>query len=316
MQPTNNLTRHRLLLTGYLLITQCLLTSVAGEPERIISVGGAVTEIVYALDAQKNLVAVDTTSQWPLEAKVLPNVGYQRALAAEGLLSFSPSLILASGEAGPPDVLEQLNNTGIKLVRLPNQYSVEGVFKKIRTVATSLQRQPQGEQLIRQIKQELTTLPLAGADWVRPPRVLFLLDIGRGSPLGAGANTSADAMIRLAGGVNALQGFSSYKPINPESLLIAAPDIVLTTTRTLAAIGGVEALFQLPGMAMTPAAKEQAMVAMDGLLLLGFGPRINEALTGLSDHFSVHFSHVQQALAPIDQGLKNQAQLTVIKPIL
>lgn len=59
-----------------------LLASAAAE--RIVSLGGDVTEVIYALDAQRQLVAKDSTSTWPAAAQSLPDVGYIRQLNAEG----------------------------------------------------------------------------------------------------------------------------------------------------------------------------------------------------------------------------------------
>lgn len=69
---------------------------------RIVSVGGTVTEIVYALGLGPRVVAVDTSSVFPAEASALPQVGYQRTLAAEGVASQRPTLLLLTLEAGPP----------------------------------------------------------------------------------------------------------------------------------------------------------------------------------------------------------------------
>jgi iron complex transport system substrate-binding protein len=77
----------------------------ADSLQRLVSVNGSVTEVVYALGAQGQLVGVDTTSKYPPETQKLPNVGYQRQLSAEGVLSLQPSLVLVTEDAGPPTAL-------------------------------------------------------------------------------------------------------------------------------------------------------------------------------------------------------------------
>ena len=73
----------------------------AGAAERIVSVGGSVTETIAALGALDRVVARDTTSSWPEEVEALPDVGYVRRLSPEGVLSVAPDLILAEEGAGP-----------------------------------------------------------------------------------------------------------------------------------------------------------------------------------------------------------------------
>lgn len=102
----------------------------------------------------------------------------------------------------------------------------------------------------------------------------------------AGVSTAADSIIALAGGQNAVSGYSGYKPLTPESAVAAQPDIILLTSQGLEAIGGSEGLRGLPGLALTPAVKNDQIIAMDALLLLGFGPRTADAAMTLHRKFS------------------------------
>ena len=112
--------------------------------------------------------------------------------------------------------------------------------------------------------------------------MLFLLSAGQGAPRAAGAGTSADNIIALAGGANALDGFTGYKPLSPEAAAAADPDMLLATERTVRNIGGRDALLASPAVAATRAAREGRLAVMDGLFLLGFGPRAPEAARQLA----------------------------------
>ncbi|WP_201345932.1 hemin ABC transporter substrate-binding protein [Thiohalobacter sp. COW1] len=258
------------------------LTAAEPSAQRIVSVGGSITEIVYALGAGERLVGVDTTSLWPEAAQALPQVGYQRNLSAEGVLSLAPTLVLATHEAGPADVIEQLRQAGVTVVRLPDRPEPGVIANKVRGVASALGLEAAGERLARRIvaHQQRVTQRLAGIE--ARPRVLFLLDIGRGSPLAAGRDTAAATMIRLAGADNALDGFASYKPISAEAIVAAAPEILLMSDATLQQLGGVEGVLEMPGVALTPAGRQRRIVTMNGLYLLGFGPRQPQALQDLA----------------------------------
>ncbi len=88
----------------------------------------------------------------------------------------------------------------------------------------------------------------------------------------------ADALIRLAGGCNAVAGITDYRPLSVEAAIAAAPEIVLVSHATVAQAGGMDGFLALPQVAQTPAAAARRVVAIDGALLLGLGPRTPDAV--------------------------------------
>ena len=258
--------------------------AVAQTDSRIVSIGGSVTEFVYALDAGERLVAVDETSRYPLEATAKPNVGYVRSLSVEPILSLEPTLVLAIADAGPPAALAQLKAARTRLVTIPDDPDPAGLFEKARAVAAALGVPERGEALVARLSDELLAVHESIAHADHRPRVLFLLSIGRGAPLAAGRKTSAQAIIDLAGGINAISEFEGYKPLSPEAFAVAAPDHVLVTADTLEWMGGESGVLAVPGLAITPAGQTRRLIAMDGLLLLGFGPRTPQAVELLARH--------------------------------
>lgn len=97
--------------------------------EKLVSIGGDVTEIVYALGAGDEMVARDSTSLRPQAVLKLPDVGYMRQLNTEGILSMRPSMVLSSELAEPSLVLQQLAQNGVKVIRVPGTASVDTVPK-------------------------------------------------------------------------------------------------------------------------------------------------------------------------------------------
>jgi iron complex transport system substrate-binding protein len=255
---------------------------VASDATRLISVGSAVTETVYALHGEKNLVGVDTSSLYPADATKLPQVGYERALAAEGVLSLHPTLIIASSESGPPNVLEQIKSAGTPLLIVPAEHSVAGAKKKIELIAAALHKEEAGRQLITKIDGDLQPVSAILAASAEKPRVLFIYARGAGTLNVAGQETAADGMIQLAGGVNAVDGYKGYRPLTPEAAVTARPDVILLTTRGLESAGGKEGLLNSPGLALTPAGKSGQIVVIDDVLLLSFGPRTGQAVAELA----------------------------------
>lgn len=251
------------------------------EPQRIVSLGGAVTETVAALGAANRLVAVDLTSK-PLPAGAdLPNVGYYRQLSAEPVIALGPDLILAAEGAGPDTALEQIGATGVKLVHVPEKHSAAGVVEKVRVISQALGREERGAALVARIEAGFEKLDGA-LDGIDRPRVMLLLSAGRGAPLAAGRDTAGDAIVKMAGGANAMTQYGGYKPVSPEAVVGAAPDFIVLPSHVAEAMGGAKALAELPGFADTPAVRNGHVLTMDSLLLLGFGPRTPEAAAKLA----------------------------------
>jgi iron complex transport system substrate-binding protein len=252
--------------------------------ERVVSVGGGLTEIVYALGAGDRLVAVDSTSTWPAAAAALPRVGYMRQLSAEGVLSMRPDVVLTVPDAGPPAALAQLRAAGVRVERLPADLSFEALRLRIRHAAGALGEEAAAARLDARLRAEWSDTQARVAAFRSAPRVLFVLAHGgSSSALVSGEGTAADAMIRLAGGRNAIAGFTGYKPLTAEAGASAAPEVLLLTAESAAALGGAEKLLQHPGLALTPAARSRRVVSLDALYLLGFGPRLPAAVRDLAD---------------------------------
>ncbi|SDE64519.1 ABC transporter substrate-binding protein [Rhodobacter capsulatus] len=261
-----------------------LVPGLLAAQDRVLSIGGGVTEVVAALGEAGRLVGRDTTSTYPATVTALPDVGYMRALSPEGVLSVAPDLILLTEGAGPPETLETLRETGVKLVPVPEGHTPEAVLDKVRTVAAALGVADKGEALAARLEAEMTAaLAQVAQDSGPKPRVLFILSNAGGRLTGAGAGTSAAAMIALAGGQNVLTGFDGYKALGDEAIATAAPEVILMMARTGEDAGGHGAadLASHPALAATPAAKAGRVVRMDGMLLLGFGPRTPEAISAL-----------------------------------
>ncbi|MBK5074623.1 hemin ABC transporter substrate-binding protein [Budviciaceae bacterium CWB-B4] len=245
--------------------------------ERIISIGGDVTEIVYALEAQSQLVGRDSTSTYPEAAKTLPDIGYMRQLNAEGILSLKPSLVLASDQSLPALALEQVSQSGIKVVSIPGKPSLETVTDKIHAVAQALGKEKQGEKLIADYQNQLAALPKNPL----PSKVLFVMNYTGSTPMAAGQNTAADAIITIAGGANAMQGFNKYRPLSQEGIIAAAPDILLITSAGYATFGSEDNIWQLAGISQTPAGKNKRLLVVDDLSLLGFSLKTPEVIAEL-----------------------------------
>jgi iron complex transport system substrate-binding protein len=255
----------------------------SGKEPRVVTLGGAVTEIAVALGAGDQLIARDSTSTYPASVMDLPDVGYVRALSPEGVLSMAPDLILSEHGAGPVETIAVLEAAGVEFVTLPDDPTPQGVLDKIEAVAMALRRPAEGAALKAAVAEGLAAAQARAAAVDQPQRVLFVLSLQGGRVMAGGVGSSAEGIIRLAGGVNAATGFAGYKQMTDEAVIAAAPDLILMMDRE----GDLEIttadVLAHPALGLTPAAQHGRVLRMDGMLLLGFGPRTPAAAAALHD---------------------------------
>lgn len=254
------------------------------DTARLVSVGGDVTEIIYALGEQDKLIARDTTSLYPEAATKLPDVGYMRALSPEGILAMNPTAIIAIEGSGPPEALNVLKGASVPFETVPNAYTREGILAKIDRVGELLGQPDKAKALEEKVGADLDA---AIADAQKRPegerkRILFILSTQGGKIMASGTGTAADGIIKLSGSVNAVGNFPGYKPLTDEAIIEAKPDVILMMNRGDGSATKNEDLLKQPALALTPAAQNKAIIRMDGLHLLGFGPRTASAVRELN----------------------------------
>lgn len=255
---------------------------VYADSNRIVSVGGSLTEIIFALGEQDRLVARDTTSIFPAEALELPDIGYMRRLSPEGMLAFDPDLIIAEQGSGPPETIELLASADIAFVTIPDDFSRAGIVAKVNAVAKALGVPEKGAALAARIDADLKAAEEELQPQTRKKRVMFVLTAQGNRFLVSGTDTAADAIIRMAGAVNALTEFEGYKPITDEAISAAMPDVFLLMTSTGPVRVSDEDLISHPAVSITPAARTGSFVRLEGMFLLGFGPRTAQAVRELN----------------------------------
>lgn len=240
--------------------------------QRILSIGGDVTEILYALGVQDRIVAIDTTSQYPSKAlKEKKNVGYMRALSPEGVLATGPSVVIASEQAGPPEVIKTLKNSAVTYIEIHSDYTLPGIAEKVRAIARVTGTEGNAERIVDSIESEIRLLEAAKKKPVKTQKALFVLSVQNGRTMVAGQHTAADAVLRLAGAENAASELEGFKPLTDEALVELAPDVIVTMRGHQP--GSSAEIVRLPGVKSSPAGRSGRIIQMDGLSLLAFGPR-------------------------------------------
>jgi iron complex transport system substrate-binding protein len=269
-------------------LTDGTACEVAPDSSRIVVAGGSITEILFLLGEEEKIVAVDRTSDYPAQASNFPVIGYVRGLSAEGVLSLEPSLVLGEDDMGPIEVVAQLGSTGISIRRIPEHHSARGVVDKIICVAevlghTESERGKIKKTYMEQVSEIARIGKRAPAD--QRPKVAVIMALRDGVPFAAGRGTSADGVIEMAGGENVFSDFEGWKPVSLELMVGANPSVIVMPERGLRMSGGRESVLAHPSVRVTSAAKQDGLIVLDGMTLLGFGPRTLQASIDLSMEF-------------------------------
>ncbi len=253
--------------------------SYAKDQLRIVSANGTLSEIIVGLGFESQLVGVDVTSTYPASLEKIPKIGHNRTIAAEGIISLNPDVIIYSDQSMmSPAVIKQLTATGKKLVLFKHELSKEGAIRLIREVGAYFNAKPQAERMVKTLEADLSKIKRPAI----PKKLLFIYARGTGTLMVSGTGTSLDKMFLLTGNINAVSGFTDFKQLTSESLLAANPDVLVLFSSGLESLDGIGGLLKVPGVANTNAGRNKKVVTMDGQFLTGFGPRLGKAAQELA----------------------------------
>lgn len=260
------MTKKSILSLSAAIIVTLSASAAPTEANRIVSIGGDVTEIIFALGEGDRVIARDTTSTIPEAANALPDVGYMRQLNSEGILAQKPDLVITTERAGPPEVLTQIESVNVPMIKINADDDIKSPLIKIEQLGKALGKTQQADQLIKQYQSELdaiSTKPL-------PYKALFLLTFKGMDSQAAGVNTAPDAMFNFLGIQNAASSLERYKTITTEGLIAMQPDVLVLSESGLLRYGSEENVWKIPGIDMTPAGKNRRLIVVDDISFLGF----------------------------------------------
>lgn len=271
-------------LATFLLLATALPLAADTVETRIVSLDAATTETLFALGLGDQLVGRDDSSIYPEAANKVATIGTGHQINAEAVLAMKPSLIVGRGRAMSNPSIDLLEQAGAKVLRLPDTHGVDGARERIRALGKVLAADDKAEVLIASMDADLKQVEARKATLAgKPgPRVLIIY-LRPGVTMLMGDDSAAAAMVQLTGAPLALAGLAGYKEMNAEAVVAAKPDVILCYREGLESVGGAEKLWDRPGLAQTPAGANKRLIAMDDLLLAGFGPRTGKAALELLD---------------------------------
>ena len=289
----------RLLALSFLALSSAVLaTSVQGTdgvsvdvsaPKRVVALNATTVELIYRLGKQKTIVGTDITGTYPLNK--IPSVGHWAQLPAEGIIALKPDVVIGTADnfAMPSNVktVQQLRAAGVKVLVLPPSDSggLDGVRTRLNMLAQVYGVPNAAASLSKSFD---TTMQAVKAN--RPktaPKVVFLYAHGAGSGMIYGTDGGANELITLAGGKNTAT-FKDTKALTAEALVAMNPDAIIMLSRGMEAVGNIDAVLKMPGVALTNAGRHRRIYAVDDSIRW-IGPRLPEFALKLAREWTADF---------------------------
>ena len=245
--------------------------------DRIVCVSKQLTELMFALHQGDKIVGLDLTSTYPPETKNITRVGYHRHLSAEGIISLDPTIVIHQNDVAPPEVMPQIDKVGIPIKVYPSAVNLDSTKILLRMLGKDYGEDTAAERMIKKLDVDLAKTDSIVKKYQTKPKVLIIhFGQQRNQYFVMGTRGTADAMLKLAGGINAADT-SSFRDLSPEVVAREQPDIILATDFGWDRLGGdIEKFKELPGIALTPAAKNGKIYRIEEHDLVYFGSRTGE----------------------------------------
>ena len=247
----------------------------AKKDTRLVSVSKQLTEMVFALGKGNNIVARDLTSTYPDSAKLLPAVGYHRALSVEGIISMNPDIVIHCNDTGPETVLPQLEKAGLKIKAFGSANTYDSAKILIQQLGDFLNVKAKADSIIKKMDADMEKVYAAQKSIVDTPTVM-VIQYGQANNnffVMSGRKGPADKMIALAGAKPAVYNAKGARQLSAEAVAMANPDIIIATDFGFDKMGGAEKFKEVAGVALTNAAKNNRIYRFEEHDLVYFGPR-------------------------------------------
>ena len=252
----------------------------AAKHDKIVSIGASITEILYLLNSQDNIIALDVTSKYPKETKIKKSIGYIRNLSSEGIISTNPSLIITENDIGPKIAVEQIIKSNIDIRIIKEVQTIPGIINKIKCVGQIIGKLDDVNNIIKKeinpiiIKIEEKKKKIDLSD----KKIMLILSMQGSSPVVAGRNTSGNSYIEMLGAKNIYDKIEGWKTVSAESIIEYNPDYIILPSKELHKNSNVNLIIKNKIFQKTNAGRNHAFIIDDGMAILGFGPRTIESL--------------------------------------
>lgn len=267
---------------------------IAAEPQKIVSLTPAGTEILFAIGAADRVVAkVEDVANYPPEAIAVPVVATFEGVDTEKIVGLGADLVIAGGNFGtPPDAVTKLRSLGITVL-VVYAADVDGALKDIELIGAAVGASDAAKDLTASMRAGFDQIT-AATTGLAAPRVFYETGTSDVAVYGIATDSVYEAMIKLAGGEPVTTGSASNWEMPTEALVAADPQVILLGDGAYGVTA--DAVAARPGWSVLTAVKDGAIRAVDDIVVTRPGPRLVDGLLVLSQ--AVHPDAVLPSLAP------------------
>lgn len=198
--------------------------STSDNPQRIISLAPNLTEILFALGLDSEIVAVSNNCDYPDRAKDKPKIGTFWQPNTEAIIASRPDLVITLATEQQKSVAETLSRLRFKVLTLRIE-KIEGLFAAIQEIGDAAGCRQRADKLVKNISSQLNNLQskFSSTDKIR---ILWAVQV---EPLRiVGRNTFINEMIDLVGGENAIgPTIGQYPQISTEEILVCGAEVII-----------------------------------------------------------------------------------------
>ncbi|HSU28739.1 MAG TPA: ABC transporter substrate-binding protein [Chitinophagaceae bacterium] len=241
---------------------------------RIVCISKQLTEIIFAVGGDTSLVGVDISSTYPPEAKKITTVGYHRALSGEGIISLNPTSVWHDGNIAPQQVIDQVLKVGIPMREFKGGSTIDSTRALIMQVAEEFHNAAKGKMICDSLDADMAKLDAERKKYTDKPRVL-IIHFGQASNryFVMNKNGVPNQMLEWAGAENAADTAQRWRDLSAEMIAKTQPDVILATDFGFDLQGSIEKFKNLPGISLSPAAKNGRIYRIEEHDLVYLGPR-------------------------------------------
>ncbi|CEG11820.1 exported hypothetical protein [groundwater metagenome] len=256
--------------------------------ERVISLAPSITEIIYAINGQDNLIGVTMFCNYPEDAKSKTKVGGFVTPSIEKIISLNPDLVFAHDLTDPDDI-KLLQNANITAVIINTSSNIEDIYSNIRTIAKYLGKDSEGENLINNMKEKIEKIKKIKSELIfSSPKISHIVWV---DPLWvSGSNTFIDDIITTVGGVNVYSDIYRWQPVSVETLIIRDPDIIIAPSRDMSEYSQI---LNNPHLKNLKAVKNNDIYNINEDIISRASPRVIDALESVMGMIiSYQYKHI------------------------
>lgn len=255
-------------------------TTISHQPHRIVSLSPTATEMLFAIGAGKQVIAVDDQSNYPASAPMTKLSGFQPNI--EAIASYTPDLVVASDDNG--GLVHGMQALNVPILIEPAAKTIDDSYTQIQQLGDATGHRPDADALAKKMRSQVSAFVASVAKPARRLRVYHELDNTYYSVTSATFIGQVYRILGLTNIADAAAGAApDYPQLSAEYIVSTNPDlIVLADTKCCAQNLGTVA--SRPGWGVIAAVRSGQVVGVDDDIASRWGPRVIDFMQAVAPH--------------------------------